>query len=108
MADFLTQYHVYEIRVDKEKNRLIILLISRISGEKVKQYSLGTVAASFEEYRGVLRHSKPKKALVIYCESRDKYTITDCYGFSEETLEQIRLAIPEKIEEEPAISQAYH
>jgi hypothetical protein len=89
IGDTLTQYHVTEIQVDKQKNELTFLLNSIMSGEKVKKYELGQASSELIHNSGLTKLLSSPVTLKIFLTTKDTFRINNRYGFSTKTLTSV-------------------
>lgn len=89
IGDTFVQYHIAEIKVDKENNQLIFILKSLMSGEKTTKYALQPAGSELIYNRGMKSLFFSPITLTIYLPYKDKFRISNRYGFSVETLTAI-------------------
>lgn len=88
-GNMLTQSHVSEIIVDKEKNQLIFVLKSLMTGEKTIKYALQPAGSELIYISGLKSLFSSPITLIIYLPYKDKFRIGNRYGFSVEMLTAI-------------------
>jgi hypothetical protein len=93
LVDMIRQYHVKEIVIDKENDKLRFKLKSMLSGEKEKAFSLSQVSTITKENRWFNHYVSGPKSLVISLPANQKCIISSRYGFPTETLQQIGATI---------------
>jgi hypothetical protein len=89
LSNFFTQYHIVEIKVDKPNNELTFLLLSRMSGQKIKKYQLDKVNSSFSVNSSWTKIFTYQFNLKILLNAKNFFVITNRYGFTKETLELV-------------------
>lgn len=93
LVDMIRQYHVKEIKIDKENDILFFKLNSMLSGEKEKDFSLSQVSTTIKENAWYNRYVSGPKRLIISLPANQKFIISSRYGFSTETFQQIGATI---------------
>lgn len=93
LGDWLTQFHVKEIQIDRPNNELTFVLDSIMSGEKIKRYELSSATSALAINSGLKRHLFSAFVLKIFLHPKHIFTIGSRYGFSQETLRFIDSAI---------------
>ena len=89
LSDTFIQYHVAEIRIDREKGQLIFLLESIFSGEKVKTYELAQATSQLTIKTGFASYFDSPFILEIFLKPKEKFRLNGRYGFSQKVLEAI-------------------
>ncbi|NNV54946.1 hypothetical protein [Limnovirga soli] len=89
LGDILTQYHVSEIQIDGQKKEMILILNSRMSGEKIKIYGIEQITSELIHYSGWKRYLYSPFTLNIFLNPKDKFVITNRFGFTLDTLTSV-------------------
>ena len=96
IGNTLTQYHIIEIHIDREKNQLTFLLNSYISGQKNKQYELKHASSELIYNSGLTKYFTSPYFLEILIRPKDIFKIHNRYGFSLNTLISVDKSIKSK------------
>jgi hypothetical protein len=86
LSDTFIQYHVAEIRIDREKGQLIFLLKSIFSGEKVKTYEWAQATSQLTIKTGFASYFDSHFILEIFLKPKEKFRLNGRYGFSQKVL----------------------
>lgn len=78
----LTQYHFIEIQVDKQKDRLVFILNSRMSGREVKSCGIKEASSILVYPPGLKRFLFSPVTLNILLPEKRIFRVTTRYGFS--------------------------
>lgn len=89
LADTLTQYHVREIQIDGQNNQMTVILNSKMSGEKIKQYELRQATSELINNSGLTRYLSSPFTLKVFLKPKDTFVISNRYGFTLETLTSV-------------------
>lgn len=89
LSDTLTQYHVREIQIDGQKNELTVILISRMSGQKINRYELDQTFSELIINSGLTRFLARPFTLNIFLNPKKTFVISNRYGFTLETLTSV-------------------
>jgi hypothetical protein len=93
LGDTLTQYHVREIRIDKQQQQMTTVLHSPMSGEKIKQYDLSQVASALSNNSGLAKYLSSPFTLHIFLNPKNTLKLTNRYGFTLATLQSVDAAL---------------
>jgi hypothetical protein len=86
IGDSLTQFHVKEIQICRQKNQLTLILTSRMSGEKIMTYNLLQASSELIINSGYKKYYSFPYILKIFLKPKDTFVIKAKYGFTKETL----------------------
>jgi len=89
LGDTLTQYHVIEIRLDANSNKITFILNNIMSGEKNKNYNLQQTHSEIIKTSKLNTFLNSDLILKIYLPDKKFFKIGSRYGFSPSTLETI-------------------
>jgi len=93
LGDTLTQYHVKTIQLDKENNRLNLILSSPMSGQKHKTYDLSQVSAELADNKSWTNGFGSSPVLKIYVTNKITFQLTSRYGFTKDILASVNQAL---------------
>jgi hypothetical protein len=93
LGNTLTQYHVETIQLDKESDKLNLVLSSVMSGQKYKTYDLRQITTELTENKTLLTGFKPSLALKIHITEKGSFQINSRYGFTTDTLTAVNNAV---------------
>ena len=85
-GNFITQLHIKEIQVDKEKNEISFFLKSIYSGEKIKKYILGKISSQLVKNTGFRKYFYGELSLKMKVSDKEIFDVTNRYGFYNDTL----------------------
>ncbi len=89
LGNFITQYHVHTVSVDKATNNLRLTLLSIMSGDKILDFSLEKFESKLVQNKGLRRLIAGSSILEINVSQKKGFQITKRYGFSSSDLETI-------------------
>lgn len=93
LGETLTPYHVKEIQIEAEKNRLIFILDSILSGQRNKIHELQQTRSELIHSAGLTGALSSTLTLQIHLPGKEVYRITGRYGFPAKTLAEIHNAL---------------
>jgi hypothetical protein len=93
LADALTQFHVREIQIDKQKKEMTVILNSRMSGEKIKIYGLEQASSELIHNSGLTRYLSSPYTLKVFLKTKETLVISNRYGFTLDTLTSVHQAL---------------
>ena len=88
----ITQYHVKTIQLDKENDKLNLILSSIMSGQKNKIYDLRQITTELTENKTLITGFKPSLTLKIHITKKGTFKINSRYGFTADTLTAVNNA----------------
>lgn len=93
LGNTLTHYHVKTIQIDKENDKLNLILSSIMSGQKNKTYDLQQVTTELKESKTLVTGFMPSLTLKIHITKKGTFAINSRYGFTTDTLTAINNAL---------------
>lgn len=93
LRDFIVPFHVKQVKIDVDNKRLIFLLKSIISGEKIKTYNLDGTKSELIEHSGLESFFLSPVRIRIITSAKERFEINSRYGFPAHTLKELDKAI---------------